>query len=443
MKSGSTLSELRQRLDMSPMSPAQILAVIVTMALSALDGFDVLSVTFAAPAIARDWHLGSAALGMLLSAGLAGMAFGSFFLAPLADLWGRRRVVLVNLALMAVGMLASAAAPALPELIFCRVVTGLGIGAMVAVINPLAAEFANRDKRPFAMAMMTVGYPVGGLIGGVLAASIIPSHGWRSIFVAGSLGALLLLPFVLAWLPESPTFLLTRTSAAARCQLDAVLIRFGQPRLMAGWQPEPIRNVGYAGVFTRDQIARTAAMTSANFFYVLAVYYALSWLPQMAANVGFAPGQASLIGASANLSGIAGGLLVGYSLAGSDLRRPTALVMSGTALMVGLIGFAPASFPLWLAAAGCCGFLLFAGMAGLYTVLASSFAASARASGVGFVIGVGRIGSAIAPVLAGNLFATGLDCSSVSALFGASALLAALILLGTVHQAEPRSPSHE
>ena len=141
---------LRGLFERAPMSRTQVGAVAITVILSALDGFDVLSVTFVAPAISRDWGIGKAALGVVLSSGLGGMALGSFLIAPLADTLGRRRLILVSLSLMAVGMALSATSSSLVQLAAWRVVTGLGIGACVAVINPIAAEFANARRRSLA-----------------------------------------------------------------------------------------------------------------------------------------------------------------------------------------------------------------------------------------------------------------------------------------------------
>jgi len=128
----------------------QVAAVAVTVIISALDGYDVLAASFAAPAISHAWGVGKAVLGLVLSSGLFGMALGALVLSPLADLVGRRRLVFLSLALMAVGMLLSALAQSLGQLVAWRVLTGVGIGAMVAVITPLAAEFANSRRRPLA-----------------------------------------------------------------------------------------------------------------------------------------------------------------------------------------------------------------------------------------------------------------------------------------------------
>lgn len=430
--SGPVPRDLRDALDAAPMTRARTLAVAVTVGLSALDGYDVLSLSFAAPAIVADWNVGKAALGLLLSIGLVGMAAGSLLLGPVADRIGRRRLVIVNLLLMATGMFAATFARSLFELGACRLVTGVGIGSMVAVINPLAAEFANSRRRPLAMALMTIGYPAGGLAGGLLAAMLIEVEGWRAVFFAGGVAALLMLPVVLVFLPESPHYLLAKGGARERRQLGAMLERMGLGQIHDFSHTPPAAHGGYSGVFARGQLGRTIQVTALNLFFVIPVYYVLSWLPQLVADAGFAPSQASLTGAMVNLAGIAGGLALGYAASTTRLFPLTAAVMAGTGIVVALIGIAPASLPLFMAGAVLCGFLLFAGMAGLYAVLATSFPAEARASGVGFVIGVGRAGSAVAPALAGWLFAAGLGAGAVSAVFGLFALAASCVLASII-----------
>ncbi|MBA4761817.1 MFS transporter [Sphingomonas sp.] len=425
---GAQGADLRQLLDAAPMSRAQVAAVAVTVLLSALDGFDVLSVTFAAPAIVRDWGISRAALGTLLSAGLVGMALGSFLIAPLADRFGRQRLVLFNLAIMAIGMMASAAAGSMVELAACRVVTGLGIGSMVAVINPLAAEFSNAERRPLAMAMMTVGYPVGGLLGGLLAAVLIALEGWRTIFVAGGVAALVLIPIVLIWLPESPAFLATRADDRSRQRLRVLMRRFGQTEFQDA-APIGSSGSGYRAVFAKGQIWRTLQLALINLCYVLPVYFVLSWLPQMVADMGFSSSAASIASAAANLAGIFGGVTLGYLMRPSRLQSATAGVIASMALSLTAFGFLPASFILIIAVSAICGFLLFGGMAGLYAVLASGFAPAARASGVGFVIGLGRVASAGAPLLAGGLFSAGLGRGPVATAFALFALVSAALLM--------------
>ena len=431
--------DLRSRFDAAPMSGAQLAAVAVTIALSALDGYDVLSVTFAAPAIAKEWGLGKAALGGLLSAGLGGMAMGSLVLAPLADLFGRQRLVIASLILMAAGMFLSASGMSLPQLILWRAVTGIGIGAMVAVINPLAAEFANARRRALALALMAMGYPLGGLIGGLVAALLLRLYHWPAVFFTGAVTAVILIPFVIMFLPEPLAFLLARRRPDTLSRVNALLARC---RLapVAVLPPLHAKNVGYSAVFAPAQLGTTVRVTLANLFFVVAVYYVLSWLPQIVVEAGFPPATASLIAAVMNLAGIAGGVALGLAARWAGLNRLTVTALAGLGLATAAFGLTPASLPLLATVAGMCGFFLFAGIAGLYATFAASFTAEGSASGSGFVIGIGRIGSAIAPLLAGWLFVAGLSHATVSAAFGVSALFAGIILLSEHRKRAMRAP---
>ncbi len=421
-------ADVRARLDAAPMSGTQVRAVALTVLLSALDGFDVLSATFAAPAISMAWGVGKAVLGVVLSAGLAGMALGAFLLAPLADVIGRKAMVLIALALMAVGMLLSAFATDMTTLALWRVVTGLGVGSCVAVINPIAAEFANARRRALTVSMMAIGYPLGGVVGGLIAAALLKAHGWSSVFLAGFVAAVVLLPITSWLLPESLAFLLTRRGEGALKRLNAVLTRCGHDPLDALPIADEIKARGYAAVFSPEQLGGTLWITLCNALFVLTVYYVLSWLPQMVADAGFPPAKASLASATASLAGVAGGLLLGWMAQGGGLRVLVGGGMVALGLATAAFGLTPPVLSLLIGAAGVCGFFLFGAASGAYAVLATTFRDEARASGTGFVSGTGRVSSAIAPSLAGALFAAGLSRAEVSIAFGACSVLAGLIL---------------
>lgn len=412
------------------MSRAQISAVAMTVALSALDGYDVLSVTFAAPAIALDWAIGKAALGVVLSSGLAGMALGSLLLAPLADIHGRRKLVMASLVLMASGMLASAFATSVAQLAAWRVLAGLGIGTCVAVITPLAAEYANARQRPLTMAMMAMGYPAGGLLGGVIASVLLGNLGWRAVFVAGFVGSAAMLPLVWRFLPEPVSFLLSRPALAGIDGLNSGLRSFGQPPLLALPQSGVRKTkAGLALVLGRGQIGTTSALAAVNVLFAAAAYFVLSWLPQLISDAGFAPSRASLASALASASGIVGGLALGWIARNRRIDRITAIAMICLALALCAFGLAPASFGLLLTLATLMGFFLFAGVAGLYATIAARVAPEARATASGLVIGMGRISSAVGPLVAGTLFADSWGRAGVTAVFASCAFAAALVLL--------------
>ena len=421
--------DLRARLDAAPLSRTQVLAIAVTTLLSALDGYDVLSVTFAAPAITASWSIGRAALGVVLSAGLVGMAAGSLGLAPLADVVGRRVMVFCALGLMAVGMLMSAGAHGVADLAGWRVATGFGVGVLVAVITPLAAETSNARRRSLAVSVMAAGYPAGGLIGGLGAAWLLKTHGWPAVFTAGGVAALVLLPVAALGLSESPAFLLSRRAPDRLARVNRLLIRWGHAAAPGlGVSPAAGRAAGYQRLFAAGQLGLTVQVTLANLLYVLTVYYVLSWLPQLVADAGFAPAIASVVSGAANAAGALGGVALGALAYRRRVSTLTFAAMVGLAASTAALGLSPPSLPLLLAASVVCGFFLYAGIAGVYALLAQCFAPEARATGIGFVIGVGRGGSALAPYAAGALFAAKFSRAEVSLVFAAIAALAAAVL---------------
>src|SRR5262245_30915439 len=169
-----------------PMSQLQMLVVAITIALNALDGFDILSISFASPGIRTEWGIDPGALGIVLSSELLGMAFGSMFLGGVADKIGRRRTTLGCLILMRNGMFMATTTTGLVTLSVWRVVTGLGIGGMLAAINALVAEFSNTKRRDLNVSLMSIGYPLGAVAGGLLAKELLKTSDWRSVFYLGA-----------------------------------------------------------------------------------------------------------------------------------------------------------------------------------------------------------------------------------------------------------------
>ena len=420
--------DIHSLLDEAPMSRVQITAVGIIAALSMLDGYDVLSVSFAAPAIAHAWHIGKTDLGIVLSSGLVGMAFGSLLLAPLADIWGRRQAVFGALTLMILGGVLSALSQSVLPMALSRVVTGLGIGVLVAVITPLAAEFANLKRRAFAVAIMAVGYPFGGVIGGLAAAFLLQKFGWPSVFVVKSIVALILLPVALFGLPESPAFLMGRNHPRATQRLSDYMTRCGHAPVHAIAPETSAPARGYTALFVPGQASTTFRLMAVNGLYAMSAFYVLSWLPQMVVDAGYHASTASVVSAIANLSGVVGGLLLGFAARWIKLRGLVIGAVTGLGVAMAAFGFAPTYLPLLTLAAGVCGFFLIAGVSGVYATIATAFQPQVRASGAGLVMGFGRVTSATAPYLAGWMFANGFGRDVVSVTFAGLALLAAVAL---------------
>src|SRR5690606_24171100 len=205
------------------MSRFQWRIVAIMVGLNALDGFDVLSISFASPGIAQQWGIDRAALGIVLSMELIGMALGSVLLGRVADRIGRRSTILLCLGVMTVGMFGAATSAGVNMLAAWRVFTGLGIGGMLAATNAAVAEASNRQQRALTVILMAAGYPVGTVIGGGMAGGILAVADWRGVFVFGGLMSLAFVPIVLRAAPESIPYLMQRGGADALSRINTLL----------------------------------------------------------------------------------------------------------------------------------------------------------------------------------------------------------------------------
>src|SRR5438552_2113530 len=209
------LNDPRDIIAKSPMSVMQIFIIVITVGLNALDGFDVASISFASPGIAKEWGIDRGALGIVLSMEVIGMAIGSMFLGGLADKIGRRRAVLACTIIMALGMFMVPTTRGLVELSIWRVFTGLGIGGMIATVNAVAAEFSNTKRRDLSVSLYSIGYPIGAVVGGILAQRLLAIYDWRSVFYLGAITTTVLIPIVFIFVPESVQWLTQTRPAGA------------------------------------------------------------------------------------------------------------------------------------------------------------------------------------------------------------------------------------
>ena len=417
-----------ERLSTSPMSNAQIVAVILVIALCALDGFDVFAITFVIPQIEQEWQIGKAALGAILSAGLLGMAAGSLLISPLADVWGRRRVLLPSLALVTAGTAWSAMSVGAVELGLSRMVTGLGIGGTIAIINPLAAEYSNERRRDLSVMLLNLGFPVGAIGGGVVAAWILPSYGWRALFLCATMLGLVLLLLSFKLLPEPVSGLLARPAPDTLKKVNAYLRRCNQREILT--LPDAVvRKPAIAALIEGEMARLTLYVTAIYFLYVMSLFYIQSWIPAIVAGAGFNISQAAYVSVWMNCGGIAGGVILGIVAARIGLKQAVASAFFiGAAIIAGL-EYAANDIIILAGAGSVLGVFTIGGMVGLYAVISRSFPIHMRASGTGIVIGVGRLGSVIGPAGGGVLLSLGLSQSLISTIMAAPAILAALLLL--------------
>lgn len=414
------------------MRPAQVLAVTICVVINMLDGFDVLVMAFTAPSIAAEWSLEPQSVGILLSAGLFGMAAGSLFIAPLADRLGRRNNILVCLLIISAGMFASAFTNSVPELAAARVFTGLGIGGVLASLTTITAEYASRKRQGFAISMVQSGYPVGATIGGAIAAFLIVAHGWRSVYVFGAVCTFLMIPLVLRYLPESLEYLIERKPRDALVKVNQLLDKLGMDQLAELPRSRQAGGAGRSGVLelvSGPLRASTLLLWCAFFMMMLSFYFVLSWTPTLLTEAGLSAEQGISGGVLMNIGGIIGGATLGYLTARFSAHRLTSLYMVLCVVFMIVFGLLEGYLVPMLVVGFVVGYFIFGAIIGLYSIAPNLYGTSVRNTGMGWAIGVGRFGAIIGPSAAGLLLARGWSGAQCFYAFGIPLLIAMAAVL--------------
>jgi len=402
-----TATDPREVIDKSAMTAAQVVVVAITVLLNAMDGFDILSIAFASNGIAAEWKVTTQALAFVLSMELVGMAIGSVFLGGLADRIGRRPTLLGCLLTMVAGMFLATTAGSPTQLSIWRVVTGLGIGGMLSCTNAVVAEFSNKKWRSLCISIMVIGYPLGGGIGGLWASGLINTYGWRAVFYLGAAATTLLVPLAYFLVPESVHWLTRKQPANALAKVNASLAKLGHAAVNAlPTIGSDERKKSLADIFSPALIGITVIVTIAYFTHIVSFYFLAKWLPRIvgATFPTLAGGTGPRVLALTNFGGAAGGALFGLLAGRVGLKRLTIVILVLNAAAIIVFGQTPAVLGTmtWIAIG--VGFFGNAAISGLYSIVAYAFPTHVRATGTGFVIGVGRGGAVLSPWIAGFLF---------------------------------------
>jgi benzoate transport len=420
------MKDPRQLLATSPMSLPQIVVIAITVGLNALDGFDVLAISFASPGIAREWGIDRAALGIVLSMELLGMGLGSILLGGVADRMGRRRTLLGCLVVMTLGMVMATQAKNVYFLSSWRVITGLGIGGMLATINAVAAEFSNLRRRALCVSLMAIGYPIGAVVGGSIAALILRQGDWRAVFWFGATATAVFIPVVYFLVPESIEWLCQRQPANALVLLNRSLARMGRAVVDAlPPMAQLTRKRSVADIFSPQFIRITLLMSFAYFLHVTSFYFIVKWVPKIVVDLGFTMASAAGVLVWVNVGGATGGAVLGLLSLRFGLKPLTMAVLAMSTVMLAVFGHTHANLGQLAIVCAVTGFFTNAGIVGLYGILAQVYPTSLRATGTGFAVGTGRAGSILAPIIAGFLFRAGYGLDFVALAMGIGSLAAA------------------
>lgn len=428
---------LQTQLDAKPLSNLQLRVIALCWLVNILDGFDLLAISFAAPAISKSWHLDPQTLGIVFSSGLVGMTIGSLLLGPMADCIGRRRMIILAVAVLGLSTLATASAASVGPLMLLRLMTGVAIGALLPSLNTLVAEYTPDRRRNLAISFMHAGYPVGGIIGGFIASQLISSAGWQALFIVGGAFTLALLPLLFFGLPESLHYLLQKNHPKTRMMAENIATSLGIDLVSARTANTPIAAATASTTTTTKRfwdihrgpwLIPGLALWTCFFLGNLTLYFLLNWTPTVMVEAGLSSKEAIRAGMVLNLGGIIGLITLGYLSARWSLHRMMSYYFVLGSIFIMVLGQAPRSIGLLFSLIILAGCFSLGGLIGLYSLAARLYPTATRATGIGLAIGAGRFGAILGPYVGGVLISLGWPMGSYFTLLALPLIAAAAIL---------------
>ncbi len=429
----STL-DVRRFIDERPFGTYQRGIIALCTLLCMVDGFDVQAIAFAAPAIARDWGIDPKSFGPVFGAGLFGLTIGALVAGTVADRIGRRPALILSVIVFGIFSLLTPVAADATQLALLRFATGLGLGGAVPNIITLTSEYAPERLRATVVTVTFCGFPLGATIGGLLSALLMPHWGWQAVFYIGGIAPLLMAVWLARSLPESARFLVVRDYPVERIKkvLSAIDPRANLAAYTAFTLGEGSAAAGgtqVAQLFREGRAARTLLLWLIFFMNLLAMYFLVNWLPILFQRSGLSPERAIFATIVMNAGGIAGGLALGRAIDRLGARGVLIAVSLCATVLVAATGFFGGEMAVLAVLVFFVGFCVVGGQMGFNAFAASAYPTSMRATGVGWALGVGRIGSVIGPVAGGVLLMAGASLRDILLICSVAPLVAALALV--------------
>ena len=436
---GNPLSATEAALEGQRIGSLQLRVAAICLLAQTFDGYDLSSISMAAPALSQAWHLPGAAFANTFVMSSVGIMVGALASGPIGDRTGRKPVLLASLLLLMASSLACVHATTIPMLAALRFVTGLGIGTLMPATVALASDYLPDRHRATVIMVVFTGAPLGGFLGGQLVAQLLPVYGWTSIFYIGGVLPLVLIPVVLFWLPESPRFLLKQGRLTPRTR--QLLQRMNIETDRSGDAVDVATGNPVAGLF-RDGLAPTTVLVWMLYFANLISMYLIGyWMPTVLHMSGLSPAD-SVFAASLR---DAGPLLSIFVLAPLSHRfspqSVLAVSLAAGIFAIGAVGLVDLPYLPLLATIfliGCC-------TTGSMTVIngmtAALYPARVRNTGMGWALGIGRLGGIGGPWLGGLLLGLGWPPRQIFLFACVTASIAAvcvLLLRRQVRREEPR-----
>jgi len=399
---------LTELLENSPIGPLHIQVFVLCMICLIMDGFDVQAMGYAGPALVADWGIGRPALGPVFAAANFGVLVGSLLFTMLADVIGRRPVIIWATLFFSVMTIATGFAQNIEQLYLLRFISGLGLGCIVPNATALVGEFSPKRSRVTLTMGITVGFTAGAAIGGFVALWLIPLFGWRSVFFVGGAVPLVIAIAMFFSLPESLQFLAVRRT---RLDMLAYWLKKLDPSMQVNASTEFVSNekahrgVPIVHLFREGRSKVTVLLWIVYFMNLLNLYSLSNWIPTVFTGMGYSQNAALLAGTLLQV----GGTIGTYGLAWIIARKGFVPVLVWTfaiaAVSIAFIGQPGLSFAAVATVVFIAGWCIVGGQPGLNTLAATYYPTALRSTGVGAGLGFGRLGAIIGPYAGGVLLA--------------------------------------
>ncbi|WP_168415273.1 MFS transporter [Acinetobacter indicus] len=420
--------EVQNFIDSIPLSRLQKVIIVLCFLVAAMDGFDIAAVGFIAPALIAEWSLSPADLAPLFLSGVFGLMLGAFMFGPLADKFGRKRIIIWSVIIFGIGVLISAFSPNLTTLVILRFLTGLGLGGAMPNAVTITSEYCPTSRRSTLVTVMFCGYTMGAAAGGLLSGQLIQLIGWQGILIIGGLVPLLTLPFLYYFMPESLRFMVLNKFSKEK--IDTVIRKMapkGQviPELVASVTEK--QNVSVRELFSKDYFAGTLLFWCAFTMGSIIIYMISSWMPTILKNEGFDLQSASWITSAFQIGGTVGALVIAFFMDKIGQSRVLTISYVVGAFCVLLLSTGVSNLSTMLIVLGIFG--IGAGISGshvgIHVFCSSYYPTHCRSTGVSWAGGAGRLGSFIGSGAVGWLMVSGLSGEQIVNLLTIPAFLAA------------------
>ncbi|MFB4313683.1 MFS transporter [Actinomadura sp. 21ATH] len=363
--------------------PARAWVLPLCWAAVLLDGFDLVVLGTVLPVLLREhvWDLTPGTASAVTTAGLVGMMIGALVIGAITDVIGRRKALIIAVISFSVFTALCAVAPSAAVFGLLRFLAGLGLGGCLPTAITLVGEYARRGRSGSATTTIMTGYHVGAVVTALLGIAVIPALGWRAMFVIGAAPALVLVPLMIKFLPESESFLAAERSAEPKS--------------------------GVRTLFAGGLVRTTLAFWIASFMGLLLVYGLNTWLPEIMRQAGYPLGAALSLLLTLNVGAVVGLVVAGYVADRRGIRPSTIAWFGAAAVFLALLSVRLPSAGLYAAVflAGC---FVFSAQVLVYAYVGRAYPAAGRATAMGAVAGVGRIGAICGPLLGGSLLSAGI-----------------------------------